>query len=674
MSTQISEEEILQKIHISPFSRHIIDMNDLNTILKPNYNHGVCGGHNLGNTCFMNSSIACLSNSTELTTYFLTQKFKDDINTQNKEGLGGKLSNAWYKLLQEYWMSGNTVGNPSNVKAQVAKKVRKFSGFNQQDSNEFITEFLSILSEELNKNDKKNYVELKEKGEKESDLECAIRFWKVYLERNDSIITDIFSGLLKSELICNSCGYNNITFDPFNTLTLPIPNTKKILKKKLYEDITLFYIPKYCIKSNIRIRIRVKKECPLKEVNKEIQKLDNFKFNLEKVKYIQVLDGKFIRFVDENEYKKEKEFIFIFDDDNKEGEGQKNKIIPLYMNKNNKNSAFPRLLFLGENMNFEELKRKIYYFARNYFIGPFNNNENKDEKCELDKEIEKYKGIKKGDNYDENKLFELYDQEYNNIFNIKEDNSNKEKVEKFLNDFPYNIIIKKKYEDEETILIFDGKNNLNNLKEFQISKDEDPINNLLEKIESNGYIIYLILKPNSIYSILNIKLDSCENVDGPNYNKKEILTLDDLLEFFCSDEYLDNENEWVCTKCKKKVKAKKKFSLYFLPRILIICLNRFSRERSFYGSYLKNAEFIDFPLENLDMGKYVCGPDKDYSKYDLFAVSQHYGGTGGGHYTAVCKNFDGKWYDYNDSSCSLSSPNNIVSCSAYVLFYRKQNW
>ena len=35
--------------------------------------------------------------------------------------------------------------------------------------------------------------------------------------------------------------------------------------------------------------------------------------------------------------------------------------------------------------------------------------------------------------------------------------------------------------------------------------------------------------------------------------------------------------------------------------------------------------------------------------YDLFAVSNHYGGLGGGHYTAYAKN-NGKWYDFNDSS------------------------
>ena len=51
--------------HISLFTRTIIDIKELENILKKGCNHGVCGGVNLGNTCFMNSSIACLSNCTE---------------------------------------------------------------------------------------------------------------------------------------------------------------------------------------------------------------------------------------------------------------------------------------------------------------------------------------------------------------------------------------------------------------------------------------------------------------------------------------------------------------------------------------------------------------------------------------------------------------------------------
>ena len=65
---------------------------------------------------------------TELTTYFLTDKYLEDINKKNEEGLYGKLANVWYDLLKEYWLSNARNGNPGNVKYVVAKKVRKFSG------------------------------------------------------------------------------------------------------------------------------------------------------------------------------------------------------------------------------------------------------------------------------------------------------------------------------------------------------------------------------------------------------------------------------------------------------------------------------------------------------------------------------------------------------------------
>ena len=70
----------------------------------------------------------------------------------------------------------------------------------------------------------------------------------------------------------------------------------------------------------------------------------------------------------------------------------------------------------------------------------------------------------------------------------------------------------------------------------------------------------------------------------------------------------------------------------------------------------------------------MCGPDKKYSKYDLYAVSQHYGSMGGGHYTAVCKNIDGNWYSYDDESVYKSSKNNVVTEAAYVLYYRRKGW
>jgi ubiquitin C-terminal hydrolase len=61
--------------------------------------------------------------------------------------------------------------------------------------------------------------------------------------------------------------------------------------------------------------------------------------------------------------------------------------------------------------------------------------------------------------------------------------------------------------------------------------------------------------------------------------------------------------------------------------------------------------------------------------YDLFAVSNHFGSVGFGHYTAFGMNpLTGQWLNFDDSSCSPISTSmgkkEIVSNAAYSLFYR----
>lgn len=67
-------------------------------------------------------------------------------------------------------------------------------------------------------------------------------------------------------------------------------------------------------------------------------------------------------------------------------------------------------------------------------------------------------------------------------------------------------------------------------------------------------------------------------------------------------------------------------------QILVIQLKRFSNSgRSAYSSRSKLDDFVDAP-EELDMSTLISTHEaSDDCLYDLFSVSNHFGGLGGGH-------------------------------------------
>ena len=65
-----------------------------------------------------------------------------------------------------------------------------------------------------------------------------------------------------------------------------------------------------------------------------------------------------------------------------------------------------------------------------------------------------------------------------------------------------------------------------------------------------------------------------------------------------------------------------------LPNMLVISLKRFS-----YNRYWRDKldTHVEFPISELDMGPYIINKNHGKAIYDLIAVSNHYGGMGGGH-------------------------------------------
>ncbi|WFD43484.1 ubiquitinyl hydrolase 1 [Malassezia psittaci] len=707
-----------------------VNLEDKTTVLaspkqKKASHRGLRGLMNIGNTCFMNSALQCLSNTPELAQYFLKEAHCDEINTENPLGMGGALAGTFARLLHQLWGSSDGSIVPREFKSTLARFAPQFTGYAQHDSQELLAFLLDGLHEDLNRIIKKPYIEAPDwpGGSDKDMLRFAQQQWDIYKARNDSVIVDLFQGQYRSTLVCPVCENVSVKFDPFMYLTLPIPNTRKWRGR-------VYVMPLATTQPIIQVDVQLLDTATVANLCTKVAEL----LHLDASNLIvgEVWSHHVYRWLADYEPVRDiasGDFVYLWE-----------QPAPFRM---------PQPLQTGGRFAFfksaarsiEEIEKQsppptvtetvtlpVYSCVgkdspSTHRVGSFRrmlgepfglpffvtiaNPAQATLDTVYDAVLQQYARFSKQPTDDLGVFRERMQASLSDTSSEDQSSSTSKRACEMYFAMPPTDEAMHRGDDiaesstENLSLRMDRLNTsdswpvLFNGGALVCIWDGDVSQALFDAVPSN-----YTWGPVREEQDPDFAKTSAQYADGVRRAPK--LQLSDCLDEFTRAEQLGEDDLWYCPRCKEFRQAMKKFDLWKVPDILVVHLKRFSAGRI---SRNRLDNFIDFPVYGLDLSDRVVGTllmnelqldappsmtvgDKfqvahdphddaivaDQPIYDLYAVDNHFGGLAGGHYTAFAKNpVDDQWYNYDDSSVRpVSDPESVKSSAAYLLFYRRR--
>ncbi|KAI4824716.1 hypothetical protein KUCAC02_013211 [Chaenocephalus aceratus] len=731
---------------------------------------GVCGLTNLGNTCFMNSALQCLSNTPPLTEYFLQSSYLEELNFTNPLGMKGEIAEAYADVIKQMWSGRHYSVVPRVFKTKVGHFASQFLGYQQHDSQELLSFLADGLHEDLNRVKNKEYIELRD-AEGRPDQEVAEEAWRNHRRRNDSVIVDTFHGLFKSTLVCPECHKVSVTFDPFCYLSVPLPVSKERVMEVFFVSLDPYAKP-------AQHRVVVPKTGKVSDLCTALSEMTSVPPT--QMVVADVFNHRFYKIYNTDESLScilDRDDIFVYElseleehqEEHQEQHQEEQVLLALYLRERSHyrdygsgsssygTSLFGHPLLLSVPRGCcsrEELYTLFLQRLARYVRPPDPSEELEEEEEEelyktqtngISDEEEQDDGEKAGPSQTQTSEPNSGDAPANSqsddttteprplvnhtqpppAQDDSETNGPPDQSEPGCSsetNTPPHTEGEKPCEEESKTSDSSSEPPAQQPRETtEEEKEEDkqeeacspspPANEqpgkkkacckrrkslfTIQAVNSNGTTERGMGEGGSAVSFSSqpyVAIDWDPEMKKRFYNENEAekyvkhgsmevpqqqttVQLQECIELFTTMETLEEENPWYCPVCKKHQLATKKLDLWFLPEVLIIHLKRFS-----YTKFTREKldSIVDFPLRELDFSGCLLRKSQSNgeppSRYDLIAVSNHYGGLRDGHYTSYARNKDnGQWYYFDDSKVTYAREDQIVTNAAYVLFYQRQD-